>query len=652
MSRRPPCCLLVALFWLAPPLAAATPPVGVYMPFGPGSGLFLSLVADPSAPATLFGVSYRGEVYRSTDGGRTWAWASTGLREPRRLGNLVADPGRPGVFYLLIVPFSSIFDEGLYRSVDGGATWANLLTLPRLLIPTTELWLVPGTPATLLARFENGSFGAVRAVPGSDTPVSWQPVDGSAGPPFAVNASLPGTVYGVSRVTRGGLVVSHDSGATWTPLAGPGGPVTLLALAGGPTPGILAATPAGLFVSTDGGATWSSTGVPGATALAAGPGSAVYAAEGGHFYASGDGGHTFAERSRGLPVSAIVQIVVDGSGRPYVLNRIGQAWSATPGGGFRIAGQRGLLEGDSLPIVIDPGDPSLLYLTLFGTRGQTFRSTDGGAGWAPLGRFLSEIVLDPLHPTRLLAIDQGNVVASDDGGDSFGPPLLAGSFQSLAQLSSRLFLAGGCGIERSVNGGRTWAVTLPCRHDGVVDQVQRLHVDPHDAATAYAEVTEMQDLPVCQTPKPRAGCLSTPLYRSRNEGRTWTRLPITGHGLALGGARRTALYLQGDSGPLGSDNGGDSWRPLPVPDPFHLANILLAADPTRGDGAYATGITESGVSILYSPDRGRNWKEVEVGGLDRFHRGLPAWLVPDPRTPGRLYVGLPNGGVFAVQVQR
>ncbi|HEV7518847.1 MAG TPA: hypothetical protein VGR07_21340, partial [Thermoanaerobaculia bacterium] len=194
---------------------------------------------------------------------------------------------------------------------------------------------------------------------------------------------------------------------------------------------------------------------------------------------------------------------------------------------------------------------------------------------------------------------------------------------------------------------------LPCRHDGVVDQVQRLHVDPHNAATAYAEVTEMQDLPVCQTSKPPAGCLSTPLYRSRNEGRTWTRLPITGHGLALGGARRTALYLQGDSGPLGSDNGGDSWRPLPVPDPFHLARILLAADPARGDGVYAAGYDDDFLPrLFYSPDRGRNWKVVEAGGLDRFHRGLPAWLVPDPKTPGRLYVGLPNGGVFAVQVQR
>ncbi|HEV7518317.1 MAG TPA: hypothetical protein VGR07_18625, partial [Thermoanaerobaculia bacterium] len=205
-SLRPPSWLLVALLWLAPPLAAAPPPVGVYMPFGPGSGQFLSLTADPSAPATLFGESYLGEVYKSTDGGRTWAWSSTGLQGPRSLGNLVADPGRPGVFYLLTAPLTSFFDQGLYRSVDGGATWVNLFTPSRfLLIPTADLWLVPGTPATLLARFENGSFDTIRAVPGSDTSVSWEPVDGAVGPPFAVDPSRPGTVYGVSRATLGAL---------------------------------------------------------------------------------------------------------------------------------------------------------------------------------------------------------------------------------------------------------------------------------------------------------------------------------------------------------------------------------------------------------------------------------------------------------------
>jgi photosystem II stability/assembly factor-like uncharacterized protein len=651
MSRRLPCCLLVALFWLALPLAAAAPPVGTYTPFGPGAGQFLSITADPSAPATLFGESSHGEVYKSTDGGQTWIRSGTGLQGPRSLGNLVADPGRPGVFYLLTAPLHGFFDQGLYRSVDGGATWVSLYTPVRfLLVPTADLWLVPGTPVTLLAR---DGHGALRAVPGSDPPVSWEPVDAAISPPFAVDPSRPGTVYGVSRTTLGGLAVSHDSGVTWTPFAGPGGDITALAVSGG---ALLAAdAEVGLFVSVDLGVTWSPTGLAPVSALAAGPGLVVYAAAGGRFYASADGGHTFVQRSAGLPLRTIVQIAVSSSGRPHLLTRIGQVWDGTPGGGFRLAGQRGLLDASSLPLVIDTGDPSIFYLTPTIFLVPTSRSTDGGATWTPLSLHLGAIALDPAHPNRLLAIAPQGVVASADGGDTFGPPLLAGTFLSLARLPGGTLLAGGCGIERSQDGGRTWATVLPCSHGDLRDHVERLHTDPHEPATVYAEVMETNGLPGSSLPNARAAGVLSPLYRSRDGGRTWTRLAVQGSGLTLGGGRRTLLYLANDSGSLVSDNGGDSWRPLPVPDNFNTFfqfRTLLAADPTRGDGVYAMIYTEEGLTIVYSPDRGRNWKVVEAGGLERAYRGLPAWLVPDLRVPGLLYVGAQEGGVFTVQVQR
>jgi len=157
----------------------------------------------------------------------------------------------------------------------------------------------------------------------------------------------------------------------------------------------------------------------------------------------------------------------------------------------------------------------------------------------------------------------------------------------------------------------------------------------------------------CRLANPPADCLSTPLYRSRDEGRTWTRLSITGHDLAVGGARRTVLYLEGGEGgsrPLASDNGGDSWRTLPGTGLVRAG--FLTPDATLEIGAYAAGLTPSGVTLFYSPDRGKSWKSIEAGGLDRFHRGLPAWLVTDPKTPGRLYVGVQNGGGFVVQVER
>jgi hypothetical protein len=83
-----------------------------------------SLVA-PLAPG--------GGVYRSTDGGSTWTQLSgapgTGL-PAEGVSDLVADPGNPERFYAGVSDFTfgTTGNEGVYRSDDGGQTWAPVNT--------------------------------------------------------------------------------------------------------------------------------------------------------------------------------------------------------------------------------------------------------------------------------------------------------------------------------------------------------------------------------------------------------------------------------------------------------------------------------------------------------------------------------------------
>ena len=71
-------------------------------------------------------------VYRSADGGETWGHVSEGLPEQESIGRIAlgATPTDPSILYALIVRSTDFELNGLYRSLDGGATWGQMPNLP------------------------------------------------------------------------------------------------------------------------------------------------------------------------------------------------------------------------------------------------------------------------------------------------------------------------------------------------------------------------------------------------------------------------------------------------------------------------------------------------------------------------------------------
>ena len=72
-------------------------------------------------------VSHGDGVYKSTDAGKTWS--NVGLRNTRHIGKIRMHPTNPDVAYVAALghAFKDNPDRGVYRTVDGGKNWEQVL---------------------------------------------------------------------------------------------------------------------------------------------------------------------------------------------------------------------------------------------------------------------------------------------------------------------------------------------------------------------------------------------------------------------------------------------------------------------------------------------------------------------------------------------
>ena len=180
-------------------------------------------------------VSHGDGVYKSTDGGRTWQ--HVGLAETRHIGDVVVHPDDPNTVYVAALgnAFGENPERGVFRSTDGGRTWARVLHKsdragstdiamdggnPRILY--ANIFQVRRYPHTLDSTGED--CGLWRSFDGGDT---WEEISRNRGLPqegnfgkigVATTAARPGRVYAIVEHEQGALYRSDDYGDTWKKL--------------------------------------------------------------------------------------------------------------------------------------------------------------------------------------------------------------------------------------------------------------------------------------------------------------------------------------------------------------------------------------------------------------------------------------------------
>src|SRR3954452_11717960 len=66
-------------------------------------------------------------VFKSTDAGRPWRFS--GLRDTGQIATVRIHPTNPSLIHVAAIgnPFEANKDRGVFRTIDGGKTWSNVL---------------------------------------------------------------------------------------------------------------------------------------------------------------------------------------------------------------------------------------------------------------------------------------------------------------------------------------------------------------------------------------------------------------------------------------------------------------------------------------------------------------------------------------------
>jgi len=181
-------------------------------------------------------VAYGGTgLYRSGDRGETWT--NIGLENGGAIGRIVIDPADPQRIFVAVMGhlWSPGPDRGVYRTLDGGVTWQQVLHVDET-TGCVDLIQRPDQPDVILAalwqrirtpeRYDYGGPGCAvwRTSDGGDT---WAVVGGGLPTPGAEGGRIglalcrnqPDRMYAVYADRIGyfdGLYRSNDGGGTWT----------------------------------------------------------------------------------------------------------------------------------------------------------------------------------------------------------------------------------------------------------------------------------------------------------------------------------------------------------------------------------------------------------------------------------------------------
>ncbi|MGZ5503122.1 MAG: WD40/YVTN/BNR-like repeat-containing protein [Chthoniobacterales bacterium] len=588
-------------------------------------------------------VTYGTGMYKSLDGGKTWK--NIGLKDSRQIGAVVIDPKNPDI--VLVAAFGHAFgpnpERGVFRTTDGGKTWAKVLYKDEN-TGAIDLAMDPHNPNVVFAamwqarrqpwNFSSGGSGS-GLYRSEDGGVTWKQLQGNGLPDgilgrigISVSGADSNRIYASIEAKEGGIFRSEDGGEKWTRVnedgrfrqrawyfskvyADPKSPDTVYLLNtgafrsvdGGKTFTLLPArhgdhhglwidpenpqrlgnaNDGGASVSMDGGKTWTTQGnQPTAQFYHVAVDNAfpyhIYGAqqdnsnvciasrtdtgiiEARDWYPAGGGECGFV-----LPDPRDWHIIYSNSegfiGRYDKTREQVQDLSVLPldNSGHGAADNIHRFQWVS-PLLISPHNSDTLY-----TAGEAvFKSTDGGKSWTQVSQDLTRNDKSKQQPSGgpiqldITSVEYYDTIFALTESPKQKGTIWAGTDDGLVHLTT--------------DDGAHWANVSPKMPEW--STVDLIEASPHDANTAYVAVDrhKLDDI------KPY-------IYKTSDAGKTWSAITngipegAVVHAVREDPAKRGLLYAGTELGVFTSFDDGAHWQPLQLNLPVSPVHDLLVKD--------------------------------------------------------------------------
>lgn len=639
-----------ALALLAEPATGPLFAEGTWVPAGPEGGLAWRLAIHPGNPRILWAGTSNAGIFKSVDGGATWAPSNQGLEANLNVQTLAVAPSDPDILYAAAGFYSTV--GGVFRSSDGGRTWTAMLSCPPnpliglgclRLIQTFDLDIDPRNPQILYASTRKGVFKSFDG--GRRWSKTGRSTFANATRALAIDPGNPRVLYAGGN----GMEKSEDGGQTWAPLRQGMGFVPIEEIVIDPRNPqriwVGAAVDRGVYWTADGGAHWrrARSGLPGrrvnALALSPRPG------QGFPIVVAGTDAGAFRSLDGGLTWSAAPDLfnlrISDLASHP---SRPGIFWAAgllslrgdrvpgiyksgNNGATWRLS-SRGLFGVPTEVLAFDPVTPGVLWAG--SQEAGVFRSQNSGSTWAQLSgdtlgfQFIYDLAVDPRDPETVWIATHDGVWVTEDGGATWEkrsegllPPDTG--IYPIFQLQlapsdpSTAYASGPTRIFRTVDGGEHWTdLNLPGS-----PFIWDILVDPDDPETVFVAAGDLQV--------------------SRDGGATWQTVPVWNaptviQTLAADPRNPDVLYAGGMEGLFRSTDGGQTWQSVAF---FPVAGVTeLAVGPAGEVWVIAEG------RIYRSADGTEPWiQEPGLTGISILE------IAVDPHDPDGVFLGT-TAGIF------
>ncbi len=429
----------------------------------------MSVALSETDANVVFGAFGREGVWKSMDGGRTWARSSAGIPDRFHIAEVAVSPADAQV---VIAIGCGGWDGHLFLSSDGGASWQEIRQFACDAAegcPTSADGLSKPTNVTFSPVAPNAVFVSAnwRNWLSEDGGRTWSERDHGADISCFYDVRFQGPRVYVSAMDEG-TFVSENNGRNWRHLW----PLKYDVKLSGHNWRLLTGDHQGHDRVLATCSPWDSNAPN-------------------YVIVSEDGGASFKVTRTGLPEY-----------RPTVNTMWGQSYP------------RGL--------AADPANPRTIYLGMDGdaTEGQCgggiFKSEDGGYTWKQLAhqpgsrRAFFGLGIDPTDSKRLYWAacgDGGGLWRSEDGGDSWKCVFSASSWIfNVLVTSDGVVYCPAKDLWRSTDHGETWKQLTHFTEDW---QILGLEADPRDLKTLWLSRVTWGE-----------GALGG-VYRTRDGGETW-----------------------------------------------------------------------------------------------------------------------------------